>query len=87
MDLWHLGDRQKRPDVAKDLCVEMIVGFNRFVIGMVQFGKPSMFGVIPEYVKNFNEHPTIFGRQLGDGILWMVPREFTMPQSCFVSFS
>lgn len=86
MDPWHLRDRQKRSTVVKDLCVVLMVAFNCFVIGTVQFGKPSRFGVVPGSIEKFNEHTAIFGWQLGAGIWWMKLRELTLPQGCFVSF-
>lgn len=66
LESWHLGDTLKRMDVAKELDVKVVVGLGGAVVGAVRFRKPNTYGVIPEYVKAFNEHPAMLGWQLGD---------------------
>ena len=63
---WHEGDTLKRMHVAAKLGVKVVVGLRGAVVGKVRFGKPETYGVIPSYVKTFNEHPAMLGWQLGD---------------------
>jgi hypothetical protein len=65
-EAWELGDTLQQMDVAKELGVKIVVGLHGAVVGTVQFGKPSTYGVVVEYVKALNEHPAMLGWQLGD---------------------
>ena len=63
---WQKGEALARLQLAEAHDVKVIIGLNGSIVSSVRYGQPQTYGVIPDYVKSFKDHPALLGWMLGD---------------------